>query len=79
MSTLSESDTSESRPSITPSTNVVLMLSQHRRRWANNKTTLDHRLVFDGLLISSSKSAILNKVMYFDVIFKQKPHYHSGL
>ena len=71
MNTLRESDTSDSQPNMTPSTNVVLMLGQRRSRWANNITTLEHRLVFDGLLISSSKSAILNtsNVMYFDEKF----------
>ena len=34
--------------------NVVLMLGQRRRRWANIKTALFHRLVFAGCLVKSS-------------------------
>ena len=34
--------------------NAVLMLGQRRRRWANIKTALFHRLVFAGCLVKSS-------------------------
>ena len=51
--------------------NVILMLGQRLRRWANIKTTLGQRLVFAPMILDITKNTYSLAYSYTDRVIQQ--------